>query len=162
MRSTSLSTLSGRVSSSDCIVGRIDRPRVPRTPRGRGCLLVGRTAATRATGLTPEGYRPVQGRSLERASGTESPHRAHTGSRRSIHAVGRNSMIRPEGGSFLLELLYYAGWQLRVQSGETVRIHAARHGIEIDVTGRSLPQAAGTVFARAMRSGHHAGRVEGG
>jgi hypothetical protein len=96
-----------------------------------------------------------------RATRTESPHRSHTGPRASIHAVAPNPITRSEGGSFFLELLYYAGWQLRVQKDETVRIHAARGGIEIDVTGPSLPQAAGTVFARAMRSGYHNGRAEG-
>jgi hypothetical protein len=96
-----------------------------------------------------------------RATGTESPHRPHTGPRASIHVVAPNPITRSEGGSFLLELLYYAGWQLRVQKDETVRIHAARDGIEIDVTGPSLPQAAGTGFARAMRSGYHNGRAEG-
>jgi hypothetical protein len=71
-----------------------------------------------------------------------------------------NPIARSEG-SFLLELLYYAGWDLQVRDGETVRIRAARDGIEIDVSGRSLPQAAGSVFARAMRSGCHHGRGEG-
>lgn len=66
-----------------------------------------------------------------------------------------------EDGSLLLELLYYAGWQLRVRDGRPVSIHAARDGIEIDVTRSSLPEAAGTVFARAMRSGQNARRHEG-
>lgn len=109
----------------------------------------------------PERYEPNGVAALARATGTEWPHRSHTGPRASIHAVAPNPVTRSEGGSFLLELLYYAGWQLRVREGETVRIHAARHGIEIDITGRSLPQAAGTVFARAMRSGYHNGRAEG-
>lgn len=57
-------------------------------------------------------------------------------------------------GSFLLELLYFAGWQLRIRDGETARIRATRADIELDVTGASLAQAAGIVFARAMRSSH--------
>ena len=55
-------------------------------------------------------------------------------------------------GSFLLELLYFAGWQLRVRDGEVARIHAKRAGAELEVTGATLAEAAGTLFARAMRS----------
>ena len=55
-------------------------------------------------------------------------------------------------GSFLLELLSFAGWQLRVRNGEVARIHAKRAGVELEVTGTTLADAAGTVFARAMRS----------
>ncbi len=60
-------------------------------------------------------------------------------------------------GSFLLELLYYAGWRVHVRDGRPLRICALRDGVEIDVTGSSLTQAAGTVFARAMRSGRRDG-----
>jgi len=56
-------------------------------------------------------------------------------------------------GSFLLGLLHYAGWHLEIQETELVRIHAFRDGVEVDVSGASLPEAAGTAFARAMRSG---------
>ena len=55
-------------------------------------------------------------------------------------------------GSFLLELLYFAGWRLRVRDGEVARIHAKRAGVELEVTGATLAEAAGTLFARAMRS----------
>jgi len=55
-------------------------------------------------------------------------------------------------GSFLLELLHFAGWRLRVRDGEVARIHAKRAGVELEVTGATLADAAGTVFARAMRS----------
>ena len=55
-------------------------------------------------------------------------------------------------GSFLLELLHFAGWQLQVRVGGTPRIHARRGEVELEVTGASLAEAAGTVFARAMRS----------
>jgi hypothetical protein len=55
-------------------------------------------------------------------------------------------------GSFLLELLYFAGWQLQVRHGQPTRIRATRGDVELDVTGPDLPDAAGTVFARAMRS----------
>ena len=63
---------------------------------------------------------------------------------------------RPEsiarGGSFLLELLYYAGWRLQVRDGSPVRIRATRDGVEVAVAASTLSAAAGTVFARAMRS----------
>ena len=55
-------------------------------------------------------------------------------------------------GSFLLELLQLAGWQLRVRDGDTAQIRARRGEVELEVTGASLAEAAGTVFARAMRS----------
>jgi hypothetical protein len=60
---------------------------------------------------------------------------------------------KTHGGSFLLELLHFAGWQLQVQDGETARIRASRNDVALDVTADSLADAAGTVFARAMRSG---------
>jgi hypothetical protein len=56
-------------------------------------------------------------------------------------------------GSFLLELLVYAGWQLDVRKGERARVRARRADVELDVTGASLEEAAGIAFARAMRSG---------
>jgi hypothetical protein len=61
------------------------------------------------------------------------------------------------GGSFLLELLHFAGWQLQVHDGETARIHASRNDVALDITADSLREAAGTVFARAMRSGRRRG-----
>jgi hypothetical protein len=61
------------------------------------------------------------------------------------------------GGSFLIELLHFAGWQLQVQEGEAARIRANRGDVTLDVTAASLADAAGTVFARAMRSGHSCG-----
>jgi hypothetical protein len=60
-------------------------------------------------------------------------------------------------GSFLLELLHFAGWKLQVQDGETARIRANRGDVALDVTADSLAGAAGTVFARAMRSGRSRG-----
>jgi hypothetical protein len=58
------------------------------------------------------------------------------------------------GSSFLIELLHFAGWQVHVQEGETARIRANRGDVALDVTAGSVADAAGTVFARAMRSGH--------
>ena len=60
-------------------------------------------------------------------------------------------------GSFLLELLHFAGWKLHVQDAETLRIRANRGDVALDVTADSLADAAGTVFARAMRSGRGCG-----
>lgn len=55
--------------------------------------------------------------------------------------------------SFLLELLTFAGWRLQVREGRPTTIRAARSGVRLEVTGATLPQAAGILFARAMRSG---------
>jgi hypothetical protein len=60
-------------------------------------------------------------------------------------------------GSFLLELLHFAGWKLQVQDGETARIRANRGDVALDVTADGLAEAAGTAFARAMRSGRRRG-----
>jgi hypothetical protein len=62
------------------------------------------------------------------------------------------NLVSTRDGSFLLELLDYAGWTLRIHDAKPVRILAKRDDVELDVTGSSLPEAAGTVFARAMRS----------
>jgi len=59
--------------------------------------------------------------------------------------------VRLAGGALLLELLHYAGWQLRIRQ-DIVLIHAARDGVEISVAGANLPEAIHTVFTRAMRS----------
>ena len=56
------------------------------------------------------------------------------------------------GRSFLLELLHFAGWRLQVREGATTTIRAARSGVLLEVSGSTLPEAAGTLFARAMRS----------
>jgi hypothetical protein len=61
---------------------------------------------------------------------------------------------RPLGTtSFLLELLYFAGWQLEVRDGETGAIRATRANVELDVGGATLSDAVETLFMRAMRSG---------
>ena len=66
--------------------------------------------------------------------------------------MATNLATDARGGSFLLELLHLAGWQLQVRDGDRARIRARRGEVELDVTGASLAEAAGTVFARAMRS----------
>jgi len=62
-------------------------------------------------------------------------------------------------GSFLLELLYFAGWKLQISDGEVATIRAERAGVELEVGGANLAEAAGIVFARAMRSSR---RSDGG
>jgi hypothetical protein len=76
-------------------------------------------------------------------------------------AVATNVVSHAERESFLLELLYFAGWQLQIQGGRSTRIRATRAGTELDITGSSLAEAAGTLFARAMRSSREADRSGG-
>jgi hypothetical protein len=66
--------------------------------------------------------------------------------------MATNLATDARGGSFLLELLHLADWQLQVRDSDRARIHARRGEVELEVTGASLAEAAGTVFARAMRS----------
>jgi hypothetical protein len=66
--------------------------------------------------------------------------------------MATNLATDARGGSFLLELLHLAGWQLQVRDSDRARIHARRGEVELEVTGASLAEAAGTVFAQAMRS----------
>jgi hypothetical protein len=74
--------------------------------------------------------------------------------------MAANPIAHPQGGSFLLELLRYAGWELRIRDGKPARIHATRDGVVVDVTDSSLSRAAGTAFARAMRARRHGDRPE--
>jgi len=66
--------------------------------------------------------------------------------------MATNRAANAPAGSFLLELLQLAGWQLQVRDTDTARIRARRGDVELEVTGASLADAVGTVFARAMRS----------
>jgi hypothetical protein len=66
--------------------------------------------------------------------------------------VESNPTANGHTGSFLLELLQLAGWQLQVRDSDRTRVRARRGEVELEVTGGSLAEAAGTVFARAMRS----------
>jgi hypothetical protein len=66
--------------------------------------------------------------------------------------MATNLAERAHGGSFLLELLYFAGWQLRVRDGAIPTIHATRADVQLEVSGAGFADAAGTIFARAMRS----------
>ena len=74
--------------------------------------------------------------------------------------MAMSSVSDPERESFLLELLHFAGWRLEIRRGSSTRIRAARSGVELDVTCPSLSHAAGTLFARAMRSSRGTGRSE--
>lgn len=64
------------------------------------------------------------------------------------------------GGSFLPELLHFAGWQVQVREGPRPTIHAARADIELKVSGTSLADAAGTTFAHAMPASRRRNRDE--
>ena len=66
--------------------------------------------------------------------------------------MATNLVSHPHGDSLLLELLHFAGWKVQVRTGSPTRIRATRGAIRFDVTGATMPAAAGTVFARAMRS----------
>jgi hypothetical protein len=57
--------------------------------------------------------------------------------------------------SLLLELRELAGWQLRVHNGATVGIRATRADVELAIDTPSFAEAAGTIFAQAMRSSRH-------
>jgi hypothetical protein len=59
----------------------------------------------------------------------------------------------PVEGSLLLGLLRYAGWRLEVRKSDGVAIRASRDGVEVRAAGRTVSEATGVVFARAMRSG---------
>ena len=67
--------------------------------------------------------------------------------------MATNLVSEERGGSFLLELLHFAGWQLQIRDGVRPEIRATRADVQLEVAGASLAEAAGIVFARAMRSG---------
>ena len=68
--------------------------------------------------------------------------------------MATNLATDPDRGSFLLELLHFAGWDVEVRESETTtRIRARRAHVELEAAGKSRADAAGLVFARAMRSG---------
>jgi hypothetical protein len=72
--------------------------------------------------------------------------------------MATNPANHARGGSLLLELLYFAGWQLRVRDGAIPTIHATGADVQLEVSGASLADAAGTIFARAMRSSRYRDR----
>jgi hypothetical protein len=65
--------------------------------------------------------------------------------------MATNSASGAHGGSFLLELLYFAGWRLELRDGART-IRAIRGEVELEVSGATRAEGAGVVFARAMRS----------
>jgi len=65
--------------------------------------------------------------------------------------MATNLTASAPGDSFLLGLLQLAGWQLHVRDGRRARIRARRGEVELEITGATLAEAAGTVFAQAMR-----------
>ena len=67
--------------------------------------------------------------------------------------MATNLVDPARSGSFLLELMYFAGWKLAVRDGGAPRVRARRGDVELDVSGSTLAEAAGVAFARAMRSG---------
>jgi hypothetical protein len=58
------------------------------------------------------------------------------------------------GGAFLVELLHFAGWRLQIHDGDPPQIRATRADVTLEASGRTLAEAAGILFARAMRSGN--------
>lgn len=66
--------------------------------------------------------------------------------------MAANRAADGEQESLLLELLYLAGWHLRVRRGNPTTIRARRDDVSLEVTEASFPRAAGAMFARAMRS----------
>jgi hypothetical protein len=82
---------------------------------------------------------------------TQPPLRSETGPRATLSNVNATSYAA--GESFLLDLLHLAGWQLQVLRAPVPRILASREQVELNVSGSSPANAAGVVFARAMRSG---------
>jgi hypothetical protein len=60
-------------------------------------------------------------------------------------------MEAQRSGSSLLELLYFAGWRLKVHENETTTIRATRADVELE-SASDRPAAAAPILARAMRS----------
>lgn len=66
--------------------------------------------------------------------------------------MATNLAANAHGDSFLLRQLQLTGWKLHVRDGDTTRIRASLGEVELKATGANLAEAAGTIFARAMRS----------
>jgi hypothetical protein len=83
----------------------------------------------------------------------QTTHRPRTGRDASLRRVATNPSTGVERESFLLELLYFAGWRLQLQRrGNPTTIRASRDDVALEVTEPSFARATGVVFARAMRS----------
>src|SRR5205807_7228248 len=83
---------------------------------------------------------------------TEAPHRSHTGQSARLRAWQRTWPTKPIEARSCSSCSISPGWELQIRDDNSPRIHARRGEVELEVTGASLPEAAGTVFARAMRS----------
>jgi hypothetical protein len=83
---------------------------------------------------------------------TEVRHRSHSVGGASLDGMTTNLVEGAYGRSLLLELLDLAGWQPEVRDGKVPTVRTTRAGIELEVSGASLPDTAGSVFAPAMRS----------
>lgn len=68
--------------------------------------------------------------------------------------MATNLVEEGRGGSVPLELLHFASGQLQIRDGVQPRIHANRADVQLEVAGASLAEAAGRLYAQAMRSGH--------
>ena len=62
-------------------------------------------------------------------------------------------------GTELLHLLALCGWTVRASSGGAT-LSAVRGGMQVSVRARSLSEAIGSLFVRAMRSGTTTQRPE--
>jgi hypothetical protein len=91
----------------------------------------------------------------------QTTHRFRTGWDASVGVVATNPITYGERASFLLELLYFAGWQLQIRRGNPTTIRATRDDVSLEVAETSLLRAAGVMFARAMRSSHGDGYPKG-
>src|SRR5438128_10469245 len=79
---------------------------------------------------------------------TESPYRSRTEPSGTLRAMATNSASEAHGGSFLLELLYFAAWWLELRDARTIR---AIHGeVQVEVSGATRPVGGALVLAPAV------------
>src|SRR5712691_944552 len=86
---------------------------------------------------------------------TESPHRSHTEPRATLRGMATRLVEASRSGSFLLELLYFAGWRLDVRDGDAPRVRATRDEIELEADGarRTLHRTISGVLRRPHGAG---------
>src|SRR5712691_11016356 len=63
---------------------------------------------------------------------TEPPHRSDTEPSATLRGMATRLVEASRSGSFLLELLYFAGWRLDVRDGDAPRVRATRDEIELE------------------------------
>jgi hypothetical protein len=56
-------------------------------------------------------------------------------------------------GSDLLQFLVLSGWTIRRTSNTGTALRALRDGVQVSARAASFPEAAGSLFIRAMRAG---------